>query len=365
MIKIILANIRGRLFACAVLAAVLTASLFLAVPPLHNVLEMLADEWFYRRTGLENLYYFDAGGRDVGELSKSLEGKISLIGAGYNAMRAKDGFADFTPVDEGFFEQLDFGFRKKLKNTDGVTGCPAVVSKTMGSYYNLGETYTEAVTGPGFVEFNLTFTVVGVLSGDRGYFYSWQGIRHTDNFIYFLPDDETPGLFPDGNIYFTADSLESAKAAVAAAGEQFDVISFAESNAVVRGASLKKLSVPIILTLASFLLSLCMTLSHSILTAAAYKKRYAVLFACGCTREKLLLIHILSDLAPVLLAVFAAALMTVLNILKGPQVSILRQYTPEGLLAAVLEAAAIFAAAEAAAAGTVLGARDVGLADER
>lgn len=365
MIKIIFSNIRGRLFNCIILTAVLTVTLFSAVSPVKNVADMLADESFYRQSGLEDVYYFDAGGRDVRTVCDSIKDDLNLIGAGYNSAVTKDGFSEFTPVGSGFFENLDFSYKKRLKDFGDTKGFPAVVCKSLGSYYALGETYTEGVR-IGFNEMNLTFTVVGILSGDRGYFYSWRGIRKADNFVYIVTDGSADHLYDDGEVYFTADSLDDAKSAVSKAlGEQFEVKSVAEDYKTVRGVTLENLNVPIILTATSFLLSFCMMLSHSFLSAASYRKKYAVLFACGCTRKRLLLIHVLSDFVPALAAVLITAILTVINILRGDQLSILRQYTLSGLAAVVLEAAVIFAAVEAISAKTVMGSLNVGLADER
>ena len=365
MIKIICSNIRGRLFGCIILTAVLTVTLFSAVFPVKNVADMLADESFYRQSGLEDVYYFDAGGRDVRTVCDSIKDDLNLIGAGYNSAVTKDGFSEFTPVGSGFFENLAFSYKKRLKDFGDTKGFPAVVCKSLGSYYALGETYTEGVR-IGFNEMNLTFTVVGILSGDHGYFYSWRGIRKADNFVYISTEGSADHLYDDGEVYFTADSLDDAKSAVSKVlGEQFEVKSVAEDYKTVRGITLENLNVPIILTATSFLLSFCMMLSHSFLSAASYRKKYAVLFACGCTRKRLLLIHVLSDFVPALAAVLITAVLTVINILRGDQLSILRQYTLSGLVAVVLEAAVIFAAVEAISAKTVMGSLNVGLADKR
>lgn len=365
MIKIILSNIRGRLFSCIILTAVLTVTLFTAVSPAKNVSDMLADEWFYQRTGLEDVYYFDAGGRDVHEICENVKNSLDLIGAGYNSAVTHDGFAEITPVESGFFERLDFSFKKSLDDLSGVEGYPAVICKSLGSYYDLGKTYTEPVR-IGFNELNLTFTVVGILSSDRGYFYSWRGIQKADNFAYILTDGSADWLYDDGSIYFTADSFDEAKKAVGeAVGDQFTVNSVAQGYNAIRGVTLETLSVPIILTAASFLLSLCMMLSHSVLSAAAYRKKYSVLYACGCTRKKLLMIHVLSDFVPAFSAAVITTVLTVINMLGGPRISILEQYTLSGLLSVIAEAALIFLISEIISAKTVTGSMNVGLADER
>ena len=65
MIKLVFSNIRTKLFSCALLTAVLAATLILAVPPVNSVSDALGNEMFYRSAGLEQVYYFSPVGQYV------------------------------------------------------------------------------------------------------------------------------------------------------------------------------------------------------------------------------------------------------------------------------------------------------------
>lgn len=366
MIKLIISNIRDRFLSCIILAIVLALTLFTAVSPTKKVAEIIAEEGFYRRTGLESLYYFSTGGRDVREVCESVRDSVNLIGTGYNYMLTSDGFARLYPVDSGFFENLDFSFKRKAREFTSDKGYPAVVCKSLGSTYRMGETYKEHVRGANFTNVVIEFTVVGILSSDYGYFPAGSGLSQSDDFVYFIADDKTKGTSNTGEVFFTADSLESAKESInKVLGEQFEVISYGEGYNAVRTVTLETNGVSIILAVTSFLLSLCMMISHSMLSAASRQRKYSILFTCGSTRKKLLVIHILTDLIPTLAAVIAAALLVLADVLPNRQMAAIRGMTLSGIFTVIAEAALIFTVAEIITACAVLKSYKINLADER
>lgn len=365
MIKLVFSNIRTKLFSCALLTAVLAATLILAVPPVNSVSDALGNEMFYRSAGLEQVYYFSPVGQDVKTILNILNGEPNIIGAGYNSATTLDGFSEFVPVGSGFFESLNFSFKKRLKDLNKTEGVPAVVCKSLGRYYEIGKTYTEGIR-IGFNEIYLTFTVVGILQSDRGYFYSSRGIKKADNFVYLITDGSADWLYDNGNIYFTANSLDEATTVASKIlGKDTVVNSVAKDYDTIRDINLEKLNVPIIVTVLSFLLSLSYMLSHSILLATACKKKYSILFACGCTPKKLVAIHLISDLLPALLAAVIASVTVAINIMCGNNISIYSQYSLSGLITVIVAAAIIFVISELLAATTVMESQNVGLADER
>lgn len=365
MIKIIASNIRDRFASYLVLTAVLTIAFWLTLSPSQTVFGMIGVELFYRSSGLEDVYYFSSKGRDVSELCDQIEDSVDLIGTGYNYRTTLDGFADFYAADSGFFENLRFGFKKKAADfsSDEIDGYPAVVCRSLGDTYLLGETYSEYF-GSHLQPVVLTFTVVGVLSSDYGYFPGRGMVDNQDNFVYLITDGTVDIFSSDGNVYFTAATKEDAQNAVnAACGELFEVSSYAEGYAAILDVNLENNSVPIILVVISGLLTLCMMISETMLSAVEFSKKYSILYACGYSRQRCLAIHILSDLCPFIAACVAG--MTIMLMLWSSETPQNTYVNRVGISAALIEGALIFAAAELISFKSVINSFNVGLADER
>lgn len=375
MIKIIASNLRDRFGSYLLVTAVLVITFWITLSPSLTVFSMIGEENFYRNTGLKNVYFFSVNGRDVTELcDKIYADGVDLIGTGYNYLNTTDNFASFYPVDSGFFENLRYDFKKKMTDFSAVSleeldikGYPAIVCRSLGNTYHLGETYNEYVLAPHAQTLDLTFTVVGVLSNDYGYFQARNMVENSDSFVYLIANGSADGVSSDGNIYFTADSIDDAKEAVKnSCGEQFEVHSYAEGHDTILDIDLENNSVPIILVFISSLLSLCIMVSNSMLSMLEFQRKYSILYTCGSSHKKCMTLHMLTDLCPVISAYIIVII--IIFMLKTSETSLMYYYDTLSLrntMLTLIQAAIIFIISEALSAKTAKRTLSVALADER
>ena len=339
MRPLIKSNISDRFGAYAGLAVMLSIMFFVTQYLLGGLLPLWHIDLAYRRMGLENAVSVtaEAGQGDLIEnYCQKTGGKY--LGASFIGKYTADGFAFIQPVERDYFDNLNYRIKTR-KSPE--TGYSAVVVSSLGGYYELGQTYSETLTGREAA--SIEFTVVGVLSDDCVYITPAADtpssvVSEQENYIFIIVD-ESDENFSRRNLYGALGNDEFISRL-----NNFEDIQHADRTSGFeenRSLRLEISGLMIVLAITSAALCAAGIMSNSLLSMAQFRRKYAILFTLGATRLKCAAIQLLTDVIPHLCAIAVYLMLTILlkefNILKT---------TPESAAIGLLEMFLIFAFSE-------------------
>ncbi|MCD8107972.1 MAG: hypothetical protein LUE20_08450 [Oscillospiraceae bacterium] len=311
---IILSNLKDRFPAYVRVTLMLTVMMFILSSLMGDILPLIQIRQAYSSLGLENAVAITADS-DIKSVVEDLGGKY--LGVSFRGKYTYDSFAYLQPVEADYFENLNYSFKKQTR-FEVVDGYPAVIVSSLGSYYTLGETYTEVLSGKDKTE--VTFTVVGILKSDFVYLTPSDDspssvVSEQSNYI-FLITDEDDDIFTKKDVYgaLATGDVTDFCSSIVGTGLVESAISTAAGFAEYCALELEIMGMTVMLAIISVLLCLAGVISNSILSRTVFAEKYRIISTCGANTAQCRTTQIITDLIPIIAAVI---IFTVINALRN------------------------------------------------
>ncbi|MCD8005687.1 MAG: hypothetical protein LUF29_01730 [Oscillospiraceae bacterium] len=311
---IILSNLKDRFPAYVRVTLMLTVMMFILSSLTEDLLPLIQIRQAYSNLGLENAVEITADS-EIKSVVEDLGGKY--LGVSFRGKYTYDSLAYLQPVEADYFENLNYSFKKKISfNT--VDGYPAVVVSSLGSYYTLGEVYTEILSGKDKTE--VTFTIVGILKNDFVYLTPSEDspssvVSEQNNYI-FLITDENDEIFTQRDVYgaLVIGDVTDFCSNIVSTGLVESAVSTAAGFAEYCALELEIMGMTVMLAIISVLLCLAGVISNSILSRTVFAEKYRIISTCGASTAQCRAIQIITDLIPIIAAV---TIFTVINAIRN------------------------------------------------
>ncbi len=311
---IILSNFKDRFPAYVRVTLMLTVMMFILSSLMGDLLPLIQIRQAYSSLGLENAVAITADA-NVKSLVEDSGGKY--LGMSFRGKYTYDSFAYLQPVEADYFENLNYSFKNKT-SFESTGGYPAVVVSSLDSYYTLGETYTEILSGKDKTE--VTFTVVGILKNDFVYLTPSEDspssvVSEQSNYI-FLITDKNDTIFFKRNVYgaLASGDITDFCSNIVSTGLVESAVSTADGFAEYCALELEIMGMTVMLAIISVLLCLAGAISNSILSRTVFAEKYRIISTCGASSAQCRVIQIITDLIPIIVAV---AIFLVINALRN------------------------------------------------
>lgn len=313
-------NLRGRM----VLMLEMTALILVVCATLSQLIPFLSARMFHRSLGLRRIFQFETSAAYSAEEKVLPDGVIDL-GPSYYPLRAsQDPGLTLRCFSEAYFTCIKYDFARgtaplpgETSGSDGNAAARAVVTQDLAETYRVGQSYTVKPEG---ARDSVTFTVTGVLKGNRAYLpgtdgYNMELSKKVKKTVFLAENEALSGLFRTSSWHtgWVTDAAGYGDALEALQQEE-TVLSVWNGNEVEEQTVRIRLEIlgPIfILLFASVGLCLAAYLSHVMLFTLSCERRDSIYWICGANGRFLDLLYCLSEAVPVAGASLLALLFTV------------------------------------------------------